>query len=467
MPTVTLGVDAHKRSHTVVAVDAVGKKLGEKTVPSTSIGHTAALNWARTKFGNDLEWGIEDCRTMTALLERDLLASGQVVVRVPPHLMSRSRSSSRTPGKSDPIDALAVARAVLREPDLPRAVHDETSWTLKLLVDRRDDLVTIRRGMISRFLDRVHHLDPTHTNPTNWDRIKVRATLHSWLAPQSGLIAELARSELADIDELTDQIVSLTARITRSVDRVAPGSSPPQASDHSPLRKSWPKPPGWNASRARPPSRATPAPRRSPTGRADKPQQAAAFNRRAAVTGNSTPRCTASRSYRSDCPTVRGAPTCSAASTTATRSPRPSAHSNAVSRELSTRHSFKTEPGPPRPRHNAHRPPTASTVDQTAAQIVSRATRRAPALPPLPPGHRKHRWGRSGRRGQFHHRHPPAWPLVDKLRQQPGGEALLVHARSHAPHLTRWPTPVADAGGARKTTPTAALHTLDRTLSWS
>lgn len=96
MPTVTLGVDAHKRSHTVVAVDAVGKKLGEKTVPSTSIGHTAALNWARTKFGNDLEWGIEDCRTMTALLERDLLASGQVVVRVPPHLMSRSRSTSRT-----------------------------------------------------------------------------------------------------------------------------------------------------------------------------------------------------------------------------------------------------------------------------------------------------------------------------------------------------------------------------------
>lgn len=159
---------------------------------------------------------------MTALLERDLLASGQVVVRVPPHLMSKSRSSSRTPGKSDPIDALAVARAVLREPDLPRAGHDETSWTLKLLVDRRDDLVTIRRGMISRFLDRVHHLDPTHTNPTNWDRIKVRAALHTWLAPQPGLIAELARSELADIDELTDQIVSLTARITPLVDHVAP-----------------------------------------------------------------------------------------------------------------------------------------------------------------------------------------------------------------------------------------------------
>ncbi|ULN44770.1 IS110 family transposase (plasmid) [Mycolicibacterium crocinum] len=222
MPTVTLGVDAHKRSHTVVAVDAVGKKLAAKTVPSTSIGHAAALSWARVQFGVDLVWGIEDCRSMTARLERDLMAANQIVVRVPPHLMSRSRASSREPGKSDPIDALAVARAVLREPDLPRAAHDETSFSLKLLVDRRDDLVTIRRGMISRLLDRVHALDPTHVNPTNWDRAKVRADLHTWLAQHTGLIAELARAELDDIDRLTAQIVALTERLTHLINQVAP-----------------------------------------------------------------------------------------------------------------------------------------------------------------------------------------------------------------------------------------------------
>ena len=222
MRTVTLGVDAHKRTHTVVAVDAVGKKLGTKTVPSTSIGHTAVLRWARAEFGTDLVWGIEDCRSMTARLERDLMGANQTVVRVPPHLMSRSRASSREPGKSDPIDALAVARAVLREPDLPRATHDETSFNLKLLVDRRDDLVTIRRGMISRFLDRVHALDPTHVNPTNWDRVKVRADLRAWLAPQIGLIPDLARDELDDIDRLTDQIAVLTARITSAVNEAAP-----------------------------------------------------------------------------------------------------------------------------------------------------------------------------------------------------------------------------------------------------
>ena len=55
-------------------------------------------------------------------------------------------------GKSDPIDALAVARAVLREPDLPVACHDTVSWKLKLLVDRREDLVGQRVAVTNRLL---------------------------------------------------------------------------------------------------------------------------------------------------------------------------------------------------------------------------------------------------------------------------------------------------------------------------
>jgi transposase len=44
--------------------------------------------------------------------------------------MAEARNGARTRGKSDPIDALAIARAALREPDLPAAVHDETSREL-------------------------------------------------------------------------------------------------------------------------------------------------------------------------------------------------------------------------------------------------------------------------------------------------------------------------------------------------
>ena len=90
-----------------------------------------AITWplmsARDQFGVELTWGIEDCRNMSALLERDLLGAGQVVVRVPTKLMAQTRKSGRARGKSDPIDAESVARAVLREPDLPVASHDEIS----------------------------------------------------------------------------------------------------------------------------------------------------------------------------------------------------------------------------------------------------------------------------------------------------------------------------------------------------
>ena len=102
---VVVGADVHKRSHTFVAVDEVGRKLGEKTVKATTEGHHVALMWARDQFGMELTWGIEDCRNMSALLERDLLGAGQSVVRVPTKLMAQTRKSGRTRGKSDPIDA--------------------------------------------------------------------------------------------------------------------------------------------------------------------------------------------------------------------------------------------------------------------------------------------------------------------------------------------------------------------------
>src|ERR1700756_1639095 len=168
---VVVGADVHKRTHTFVAVDAVGKKLGEKVVSATSSGHHQALRWARERFGNEVVWAIEDCRHLSARLERDLLSAGQKVVRVPTKLMKGVRDSARTRGKSDPIDALAVARAVLREPDLPVATHDEVSRELKLLVDRREVLVAQRTAAINRLRWWVHELDPEHV-PGALDRDK-------------------------------------------------------------------------------------------------------------------------------------------------------------------------------------------------------------------------------------------------------------------------------------------------------
>jgi transposase len=220
---VVVGADVHKRTHTFVAVDEVGRKLAEKTVKATTAGHAEAVMWARERFGSEVIWAIEDCRHLSARLERDLMAFDQKVVRVPPKLMAQARKSARTRGKSDPIDALAVARAFLREPDLPIASHDEVSRELKLLVDRREDLVAQRTSTINRLLWRVHELDPERAPKSrSLDLAKHRRLLGDWLATQPGLVAELARDELADITRLTEAINALAKRIGDRVRTVAP-----------------------------------------------------------------------------------------------------------------------------------------------------------------------------------------------------------------------------------------------------
>lgn len=220
---VVVGADVHKRTHTFVAVDEVGRELGHRTFDAHTAGHHKAVKWARERFGPDLLWAIEDCRHLSARLERDLLTAGQSVVRVPPKMMAEQRRVARTRGKSDPIDALAVARAAQREPNLPVATHDEQSRELKLLVDRRDDLVKHRTATINRLLWRVHELDPAWApEPRSLDLAKHQQILSSHLDGAAGIVAELARDELADVIELTGRINGLERRITGLVEQAAP-----------------------------------------------------------------------------------------------------------------------------------------------------------------------------------------------------------------------------------------------------
>ncbi len=139
-----LGIDAHKRTHTVVAVDEAGRKLGQHTTTSaTTKDHLELVRWA-DQFGADRRWAVEDCRHLSRRLERDLLTAGEAIVRVPTKMMAHARDAARTYGKSDPIDALAVARAALREPDLPAARLDDETRQVRLLVDHREDLIAER-----------------------------------------------------------------------------------------------------------------------------------------------------------------------------------------------------------------------------------------------------------------------------------------------------------------------------------
>lgn len=220
---VVVGADVHKRTHTFVAVDQAARELGHRTFEATTAGHQAAVRWARERFGTDVVWAVEDCRHLSARLERDLLTAGQSVVRVPPKMMAEQRRIAPTRGKSDPIDAAAVARAALRQPDLPVATHDEASRELKLLIDRRDDLVKHRTATINRLLWRVHEIDPAWAPPkASLDRAVHQHTLADRLAGVPGIVAELARDELADVVELTGRINHLERRLTDLVSDAAP-----------------------------------------------------------------------------------------------------------------------------------------------------------------------------------------------------------------------------------------------------
>jgi transposase len=143
---IVIGADTHKSSHTIAAVDAAtGRPVAARTVAADEPGHRTALAWARA-LGAPLVWALEDCRHVSGRLERALVGAGERVVRVAPKLMGESRRGERRPGKSDHIDAVAVARAAVREgvETLPAAYLDERAMEIRLLVDHRNGLVAER-----------------------------------------------------------------------------------------------------------------------------------------------------------------------------------------------------------------------------------------------------------------------------------------------------------------------------------
>ena len=165
---IVIGSDPHKRSHTAAAVGAAtGELQGSETVQATSAGLEQLLCWGRA-LDRERVWAIEDCRHVSGRLERFLLARGERVVRVPPKLMAGRRRSARERGKSDPIDALAVARAALGEgvETLPTARLEGPARETKLLLDHREDLVAERTRIQNRLRWLVHDRWPELCLPT-------------------------------------------------------------------------------------------------------------------------------------------------------------------------------------------------------------------------------------------------------------------------------------------------------------
>lgn len=221
---IVIGIDPHKRTHSAAALDdATGELRGELTVAARQHGHAALLAFARS-LADERVWALEDCRHVSVSLERFLLQSGEQVVRVPPKLMAGARRSARTRGKSDAIDALAVARAYLREPELPVARLDGPEREIRLLTDHREDLVQERTRIQQRLRWHLHELEPELELPAGClDRRVWLERLQRRLARrEQATQVVIARELVSRCRELSRRVAELEREIARLVRAQAP-----------------------------------------------------------------------------------------------------------------------------------------------------------------------------------------------------------------------------------------------------
>jgi transposase len=189
---IVIGVDVHKQSLTAVAVDEAGRMLDERTVAAAADGELLA--WA-VGLSEQRLWALEDCRQLTRWLERQLLAAGEELVRVPPKLMAPERRAGRARGKSDPID-----------------------------VDHRDDLVDERRRTQQRLRWHLYQLDPTFAVPLRMlGRASHLERVSRWLArQQQELQVGLARELVGRCRSLDRAIASLDGELEQRAAQLAP-----------------------------------------------------------------------------------------------------------------------------------------------------------------------------------------------------------------------------------------------------
>ena len=158
--------------------------------------------------------------------ERFLIREGERVVRVPTKLMAGARRGSRQRGKSDRIDAIAVARAAIAEgiDTLPSAHLDGRELDLRLLVDHRDRLVRARVALNNTLQWHLHDLWPELEIPggglfsARWQTRIARRLGH---AEQTTRV-RIARDELRHLRELTATINDLKREISALIAALAP-----------------------------------------------------------------------------------------------------------------------------------------------------------------------------------------------------------------------------------------------------
>jgi transposase len=153
MMKVLIGVDPHKATNAVAVLDDRGKLLLSAHFPQNRAGLRALDRWA--KQFPERRWAIEGANGLGRTLAQRLAFAGEEVIDVPAKLSARVRVLSTGHGrKNDRLDATFTALAALNNESLAQVHPENRAESLRLLSERRDDLVAER----TRTLNRLHGL---------------------------------------------------------------------------------------------------------------------------------------------------------------------------------------------------------------------------------------------------------------------------------------------------------------------
>jgi transposase len=225
---IALGVDGHKTTHTLVAVDALGREQGELMIRHDQSGYQQAYQWAG-QLGEKRIWGIENSGHLARGLAQYLLLQGESVREVSPHLTGRQRNRSRDRSQSDSHDALAVARVVLQEEkNLPIVTREDETTQVKLLDEHRDNLVHERTRLLNQLHGHLTALDPHYKEHLGDLKCSQRARRYCQCYPLSPddplahLRGQMVRQLATLMGHLDEHIAALEAQLGPLVKQIAP-----------------------------------------------------------------------------------------------------------------------------------------------------------------------------------------------------------------------------------------------------
>ena len=154
MPAV-IGVDPHKHVLSAIALDERGGRLGQWTGRATRTGIQDLHAWAARE-APGAAWAIEGSNFWGRRLALELVQGGADVRDVCPTRTAERRRQRPGRGKSDQIDAEAIARELLADPELPRAfkvarpgLPDPAREVLAVLVRTRHQVVDRHRRLLN------------------------------------------------------------------------------------------------------------------------------------------------------------------------------------------------------------------------------------------------------------------------------------------------------------------------------